>query len=614
MGIEELVDKDLGKIKEQLEYPLITVSQALRCHTGNYRVKGMITSLTKVFKMISNVEFYCPHCNATKNIKLVEPVFNIKPQKCTTCNKSLDVVNYEYINAVCVELQDREAVNDLERLSVYVFDNYTKNIRVGENTTIKGKIKIHETGKYKKLFSCLHAESIQYEKGDIVSLSKQDIDAIKRLATKHGSNIINELVRMFDDSIIGYENVKEGLLYSAVNSDADSVTVNSDFNYQRQRIHCLEVGEKGLAKSRLLRSAVRLIPRSRFESGTGSSGKSLTAIVEKEDENHTLRLGAIPLARNAICAINEFGRTTFEDQAHFLDIMEEGFTTINKYGINATIIAPTTIIASANPFGNSDWNDDNKIDLNEIPALKPILDRYDLIFIFRKSKDEKAIRKYAYQKANTLSNKIPNYTEYLVKHLEYAKRFKPTINDEANNMLTEFFIEVSVRGFGSNRVYETLCRLIKAVARLKLKEVADEEDARQVMSFYNVMLQNFEMAVNVSTSPKVVTYNEFMNILKNTSVGMTTSELHKTATENNEQIKSYLGKVPSTRTNKKLRNVIHEIENSSNIKRVGSNPIVLQFLSDQSDLRDHVNRTDENNKTDNTTNNDPVTINIVQVS
>lgn len=181
-------------------------------------------------------------------------------------------------------------------------------------------------------------------------------------------------------------------------------------------------------------------------------------------------------------------------------------------------------------------------------------------------------------------------------------------------MLTEFFIEVSVRGFGSNRVYETLCRLIKAVARLKLKEVADEEDARQVMSFYNVMLQNFEMAVNVSTSPKVVTYNEFMNILKNTSVGMTTSELHKTATENNEQIKSYLGKVPSTRTNKKLRNVIHEIENSSNIKRVGSNPIVLQFLSDQSDLRDHVNRTDENNKTDNTTNNDPVTINIVQVS
>jgi DNA replicative helicase MCM subunit Mcm2 (Cdc46/Mcm family) len=47
-----------------------------------------------------------------------------------------------------------------------------------------------------------------------------------------------------------------------------------------------------------------------------SSGKSLTAIVEKEKENHVLRLGPIPLARNALCDINEFGRHFKRKQPH----------------------------------------------------------------------------------------------------------------------------------------------------------------------------------------------------------------------------------------------------------------------------------------------------------
>jgi len=575
-----------GEAKE--EYSLITVSQALRYHTGKYRVKGTITSLTSVFKMITSVEYECSNCNILQNIKLPEPVFSVKAsKKCPSCSELSYLVRKDYINTICVELQDRDTINDLERLSVFMFDKDTQNIRVGENTIIKSQIKIQETGKNKKLFSCLHAESIQYEKNETVALTERDIDAIKRFTYKHGSKIIDELVKMFDPSVIGYENVKMGLLFSAVNSNADSMIFDSEFNHQRQRIHSLAMGERGLAKSKLLRSAVRLVPRSRFESGTGSSGKSMIAIVEKDDDHHILRSGPIPLARNAICAINEFGRTPYEDQAHFLDVMEEGITSITKYGINIKINAPTTIIASGNPLGNSDWNDDDKIDINEIPALKPILDRFDLWFIFRRNKTECSIREYAYKKANLLSNKPPNYTEYLIKHIEYAKRLNPTINNEALNMLTEFFIPVSFKGFGSNRVFESLCRLIKAVARLKLKQVADEDDAKQVMSFYNVMLQNLQMTVNVSKNPKDVTREEFIRILKNTQTGMTVYELCKTASENIQQIKAYLKDKWHIDKNIELRRIIDQIVNNSNIKKIGSKPMVLQFLSDHSDLSDH---------------------------
>jgi replicative DNA helicase Mcm len=56
-----------------------------------------------------------------------------------------------------------------------------------------------------------------------------------------------------------------------------------------------------------------------------------------------LRLGPIPLAKNAICAINEIGSMNFEDQRFLLDIMEEGRFTIDKYGIHQEIDSPTTI-------------------------------------------------------------------------------------------------------------------------------------------------------------------------------------------------------------------------------------------------------------------------------
>jgi replicative DNA helicase Mcm len=336
------------------ELEILSVSEALRKHSGRFGVRGTITSLSKLFKMISGYKGDCDNCYEFNEIVLAEPVSSIKAEdrKCANpnCQRLIKNVDYNYCNAVNVELQDLEQFNDLERLPVLLFDKDTENVRVGENIIVKGQIRVDESTKIKarKLFPCFYAKSIQYDKNDKITLSELDIEAINRFTNKHkhGSKIIDELVSMFDHSIIGYEHVKTGLLLSAVNSNAD----NDNFNKRRERIHSLLIGGTGLAKSRLLRSVTRLIRNSRYESGgRNSSGKSLTAIVAKEDENYVLRLGPIPLSKNALCAVNEFGRTDYEDQAHFLDVMEEGEFTINKHGINARIKATTTIIASANP-------------------------------------------------------------------------------------------------------------------------------------------------------------------------------------------------------------------------------------------------------------------------
>ena len=61
----------------------------------------------------------------------------------------------------------------------------------------------------------------------------------------------------------------------------------------RQRINTLLIGEPGNAKSALLREGVELVPKSRYESGTHSSGLSLTALINKEDESYVLRAGPV---------------------------------------------------------------------------------------------------------------------------------------------------------------------------------------------------------------------------------------------------------------------------------------------------------------------------------
>jgi DNA replicative helicase MCM subunit Mcm2 (Cdc46/Mcm family) len=297
--------------------------------------------------------------------------------------------------------------------------------------------------------------------------------------------------------------------------------------------------------------------------------------------------------------------------------MEEEEFTKTAYGFHSKIQSPTTIIASANPVNNSKWKDSNKIDLNEFPVLAPLLDRFDLKFAFKEKKDPKEIRAFGKKYSKTLAKKakgqLPDYTPFLIKYIEYARQLKPIINEEATIMLEEFYINVKIKGFGSDRVLPTLHKLTKAVARLKLKEIVDEEDAKEVMEFYNVMLVDFQKSVVVSQSPRDLAYNECVSILEQIKGfgGITLEELFKKVCENNEQLANYFeynDKPLKIKNNRKVRDVYERLLNHSNIKKVQEKPIVLQWLdplsttiegpdlSDPSDVCDKDKTTVHNNK------------------
>jgi DNA replicative helicase MCM subunit Mcm2 (Cdc46/Mcm family) len=122
--------------------------------------------------------------------------------------------------------------------------------------------------------------------------------------------------------------------------------------------------------------------------------------------------------------------------------------------------------------------------LDEIPVIKPLLDRFDLVFTFRTSRDEKAIREYTLKKSKHDDCLIPDYSTYLMKHIMYAKQIAPNpkISEEASSMLNEFYIEIA-KTTGSPRIRETLFNISRMIARLKLRNIVTAEDAKEACQF-----------------------------------------------------------------------------------------------------------------------------------
>ncbi|MFZ0512320.1 MAG: AAA family ATPase [Candidatus Nitrosopolaris sp.] len=331
-------------------------------HEGNIKVKGMISAGSdKIEKMITRVFFRCGECDAIN--ELVDytetrprfayelPSFNLKEKKCMKqCESFRHELYEEPINAYRIELQETETFNDLERLPVILFEECTNKVAIGEQVIVTGSIqKIRVKGRLLTyIFIGLDPKStVEYEnRKESDELSDTDVQQFQEFArstervkdVKTGkqmevSIVLDKLVSKFASSVIGLEHVKKGLLFSAVNSGKDTCQ-------RKIRINALLIGETGLDKSALLRASVKLVNKSRFLSSLNSSIKSQVGIVDKENDNYILRLGPIPRAAGAICAIDEIGRMRPEDQEQLLHALQKGKCHLS----NMDLTCPLTVV------------------------------------------------------------------------------------------------------------------------------------------------------------------------------------------------------------------------------------------------------------------------------
>jgi len=566
---------------------VLSVSNALRKHSGKVRTLAMIVGVSQPYKVVTTLEWTCQECGYQDFDELDPPrqFLTLPHKKCPKCGldgnddnsgdqqnqvqpqkykqKQIDLIDLialpHYENAKSITVQDSESYDDLEKLQVVLLgDRMTRNVKAGGIALITGSIHVLNSGGGRgsgssKLLPVLYAESIEYQREEDKPITAEDIEAFKRFAAK--PDLINRLVSMFAPNVVGHSDKKLGLLRSALNTKSDVRTKGT--GSIRNRTHTLLIGDPGVAKSMLAKEVTKIVPNSRYVTAQHASPKSLLAIVDKEQDNSKmLLLGAVPMSKNAICSINELGSKAYEDQQYLADVMEEGRFTIDKYGIYQEIESPTTVIATANPTGGY-WVNNLNPRTDEIPIRSNILDRIDQIYIFKDFQTIEERREYAKQKMLMSQQTMAYNYNFLKRYILYAASSlkEPILTAEASSMLSEFWIRLSNEGYGANRSLDSLVRIAKAQARLHLKEEVDVQVVKEVIQSMGLMFVEFGKVVDTGiVDPRDLAYNEVIEYVNRLDQPITFIEAVKHVSEHNNTIKQYLGdRLQSIGENKKLR-------------------------------------------------------------
>lgn len=239
----------------------------------------------------------------------------------------------------------------------------------------------------------------------------QELTEEQREEILSDENFYEKLALSIAPEIYGLEDVKKALLLllvGGVDRKTDDIKIRGKFfswtYYFKQQsdgvkfikiyilisgnINICLMGDPGTAKSQLLSFVTRLAPRSQYTTGRGSSGVGLTAAVMKDPLTGQMILegGALVLADEGVCCIDEFDKMADADRTAIHEVMEQQTISIAKAGIMTRLNARVSILAAANPaYGR--YNPKRTIEQNiQLPAA--LLSRFDLLWLIQDKADK----------------------------------------------------------------------------------------------------------------------------------------------------------------------------------------------------------------------------------
>ncbi|KAJ1788501.1 DNA replication licensing factor MCM7, partial [Coemansia sp. RSA 2167] len=284
------------------------------------------------------------------------------------------------------ELTDQVPMGDIPRtLTVHCIEGAVRTLSPGDMAHVAGVFVPQPYTGMRALRAGLladtlleahHVRPLKRRYDELAATAPADMHL--RLAALGRGDAYTRVARAIAPEIFGHEDVKKALLLLLVGAPAkrtrEGMAIRGDINV------CL-MGDPGVAKSQLLRFVATVAPRGVYTTGRGSSSAGLTAAVLRDAATGELVLegGALVLADNGICAIDEFDKMDETDRTAIHEVMEQQTISIAKAGITTTLNARTAILAAANP-ARSRYNPRMTPEENiNLPAA--LLSRFDVLFL-----------------------------------------------------------------------------------------------------------------------------------------------------------------------------------------------------------------------------------------
>ncbi|KAI4791060.1 hypothetical protein KUCAC02_034237, partial [Chaenocephalus aceratus] len=285
--------------------------------------------------------------------------------------------------------------------------------------------------------------------------------------------------------------------------------------------HILMVGDPGLGKSQMLQAVCNVAPRGIYVCGNSTSTTGLTVSLSRDagTGDFALEAGALVLADQGVCCIDEFDKLGNQQQA-LLEAMEQQSVSLAKAGIVSSLPARTSVVAAANPIGGH-YNRGKTVSEN-LKMGSALLSRFDVVFLLLDIPDESHDRHLSEHvmasragKGRTSSALVtransqletsillqqmcfqipagesidPIPASLLRKYISYARQYvHPSLSPEAAEIIQEFYLSLRSQGNSADstpittRQLESLIRLTEARARLDLRETATKSDAEEVV-------------------------------------------------------------------------------------------------------------------------------------
>ncbi|XP_014472922.1 PREDICTED: DNA replication licensing factor Mcm7 [Dinoponera quadriceps] len=486
-------------------------------------VRGIVTKTTEVKPMIVVATYTCDECGS----EVSQPVQSLSFMPLRTCpsdgcrvNKSggrlyMQTKGSKFIKFQEMKLQEHSEqvpVGHIPRsLTIFCRGETTRNCMPGDHVIVTGVfLPFVKTGYNARSGPALSSETY-LDAHKIICLNNADStdDSSAELTDEElsllmQSDFYSKLACSLAPEIYGLEDVKKVLLLLLVggtDKKKGDIKIRGNINI------CL-MGDPGVAKSQLLSYITRLAPRSQYTTGRGSSGVGLTAAIMKDPLTGQMVLegGALVLADQGVCCIDEFDKMADADRTAIHEVMEQQTISIAKAGIMARLNARVSILAAANPaYGR--YNPQRSIEQNiQLPAA--LLSRFDLLWLIQdradRSNDLKLAQHITY--VHQHCSQPPTETEaidmkLIRKYINLCKMKEPTVSEELTEYIVDSYVEMRKEArnshdktFTSARNLLAVLRLSTALARLRLADVVEKDDVAEA----NRLIEMSKHSINFS--------------------------------------------------------------------------------------------------------------------